>query len=166
MDNTCCCIVSHLASPLLNSSRIGSTYAATTYTGISASRVLSSGCIPSDLGANVATCCHDNKNSTLTGCGVGYQCAIRWNNDNHPRGSKHDNVYYCRADPIMVPDPLVQILPRYHLCRASHRSDFSKLYGLTLSPWSGLGHASGRHHRREQQQKRMPYYSSHGDLDL
>ena len=55
-----------------------------------------SGCIPSDLGADNATCC-----STRGGCGVGYACV---------------GLDTCQAPPSIT-DPLVQTLPQYQLCQ-------------------------------------------------
>ena len=116
-DNTCC--------------RIPATSSASASARRTRNR---SGCIPSDLGARVATCCHDDyssNNKSITGCGVGYRCAIRTGN-NETGVPQSDPYYFCSADPSQVSDPLVQVLPRYHLCQAATHSDFSTVWGLVL----------------------------------
>lgn len=94
----------------------------------------SSGCIPSDLGASVATCCSDG----FTGCGKDYECA------------SVSNSTSCVASSA-IPDPLVQALPRYHLCQAGKYSDFEQIYSWQV-PISATQSTS------------IYYYSSHGNL--
>ncbi|CAB9526913.1 expressed unknown protein [Seminavis robusta] len=94
-----------------------------------------SGCIPSDLGASVATCCADQ----LTGCGVGYQCLE----------DELNNRPVCKAT-AEIQDPLVQELPRYPLCHKSKNANFQHIQRF-VSP-SKFPTAE------------MLYYSSHGDI--
>jgi pimeloyl-ACP methyl ester carboxylesterase len=99
---------------------------------------IGSSCIPSDLGAFVATCCSDG----LTGCGVGYECDASNNFLN--------NSQYCVATSA-ISDPLVQVLPRYHLCRAGNHSNFQQIYY-----WDVFSNATN---------SQLLYYSSHGAIE-
>jgi len=139
-DNTCCDSTLRRSAAKKNGTTIFS-------------RSSSSACIPSDLGARVATCCYDDDDdheitSLRTGCGVGYRCYIENNTNNSPHRS-------CLADPTIIQDPLVQVLPRYHLCQFNNPyTDFSKVWGFSSPAYFGA--KNGNH-------SIMPYYSSHGN---
>jgi pimeloyl-ACP methyl ester carboxylesterase len=89
----------------------------------------SSGCIASDMGKYNATCCEDRS----SGCPIGYSC-----NDN--------NVDCFATGSSKFIDTLVEVLPRYKLCRAEK---ISQLYGLSIGD-SGA---------------QLAYYSSHGPVE-
>jgi len=95
-----------------------------------------SGCVPSDLGSFNATCCQDD---TQTACGISYNCRTQLKNTK--------KILDCVATEA-IQDPLVQELPRYHLCTTAAPL-IQNLYGLPIvDKVSGL----------------LAYYSSHGDL--
>lgn len=150
-DNTCCRIIDN-AAPVQQQQLNSDADAAWSGSSdaIFASR---SACVPSDLGAKVATCCYDddvddNKITTRhlrTGCGIGYRCGS---------SPSHSSRRSCLADPSIIQDPLVQVLPRYHLCQFSEQSaDFSKVWGFSSPTYFGNNAVS------------MPYYSSLGSLE-
>jgi pimeloyl-ACP methyl ester carboxylesterase len=89
-----------------------------------------SGCVPDDLGSFNATCCNDEHN---TGCAVGYECS-------------YEKYVGCVAGENIT-DPLVQVLPRYHL---GHSDRLDRVEKLPL--------------RTESTEQFLHYYSSHGDL--
>ena len=111
----------------------------------------SSGCIASDMGGyNATCCCIDGTETTVTGCGVGYECR-----------TSDDRGGYCvatNASPLA--DPLVYLLPRYQLCQSD---EIRNVHGLpvrqastSLSPPSQLNHSST---------SKLAYYSSHGPIE-
>ena len=126
----------------------------TAYNDMSAT---SSGCIPSDMGAFVATCCPDS----LTGCGVGYQCAYSTTTPvqqtSEEDGEMPPQIRSSTRTPVCmatshIQDPLVQVLPRYSLCHNSEYSNFQNIWYFR---------AVQRFHSPTTS---MAYYSSHGDI--
>ena len=145
----------------------------------------SSGCVPSDLGARTATCCTDN--AAGTACGVGYTCRRRhrpswppatttsnsnnrtaiprpepWAKEDDHDHDNDDHWYDCQASPS-VTDPLVQTLPRYHLCTV-HPDQLQTVHGFPVTaPVVG---DPQRHVLFPLQggSAQWAYYSSHGDL--
>jgi pimeloyl-ACP methyl ester carboxylesterase len=90
----------------------------------------SGGCIASDLGKSNATCCDDGH----TGCGVSYVC----------REGGGDCV--VRFDQAQF-DPLVEVLPRYHLCHPK-QSSLETVHGFPVV----------------DPVHKLAYYSSHGNF--
>lgn len=97
------------------------------------------GCIPSDLGADRGTCCQGG----LTGCGVGYVCASAT--------ATNSSQLECVASPV-ISDPLVQVLPRYHLCQAGPYSNFQVIHRFNITT-------------NATNSQQLLYYSSHGSLE-
>jgi pimeloyl-ACP methyl ester carboxylesterase len=113
----------------------------------------SSGCIASDMGKYNATCCTDGDETTrsndtttttasVSGCGVGYKC----------RRIQGDCI---ATDQSPLGDPLVKILPRYHLCQTEH---IRHVHGLSIN-------SSHSNQAEQQAVGQLAYYSSHGPID-
>lgn len=81
-------------------------------------------CVPSDMGAWNATCCKDDifdhhqerEKASHTACPMGYQC-MRF-------------LYRCQA--TEKDDPLVQTLPRYHLCHISNEQWLRRVHTFPI----------------------------------
>ena len=105
------------------------------------------GCIASDMGSRNATCCMDDDNSKIisnTGCPAGYKCRRRHRYDDKDDDSDNDadktssfsyDCFLPKKEDGNNNDPLMQVLPRYRLCRAEENN--RKLYGLTVRRSSG-----------------------------
>lgn len=86
-----------------------------------------SACIPNDMGSYHATCCSDG----LTGCAVNYTCEANQK---------------CHATEGLT-DPLVQVMPRYTLCRPTNIETLTTVHGFPII-----------------NEAKLAYYSSHGNI--
>ncbi|VEU34719.1 unnamed protein product [Pseudo-nitzschia multistriata] len=126
------------------------------------------GCIASDMGAKNATCCTDDIGESNTGCPAGYQCRRResWHR-NAANGSQSQSLV-ASHDCFLAEtetghyDPLMQVLPRYRLCRAEASNQ--RLYGLPVSPSLALGDAKEERGSLNATGK-LAYYSNLGPID-
>eukprot|EP00537_Pseudo-nitzschia_pungens_P007605 CAMPEP_0172360222 /NCGR_PEP_ID=MMETSP1060-20121228/4298_1 /TAXON_ID=37318 /ORGANISM="Pseudo-nitzschia pungens, Strain cf. cingulata" /LENGTH=702 /DNA_ID=CAMNT_0013082165 /DNA_START=173 /DNA_END=2281 /DNA_ORIENTATION=+ len=101
--------------------------------------VVSWGCIASDMGAQTATCCDDGDDgddgARNTGCPSGYECRRR--EEEEGGGGVLYDCFLAGSDSIIGNDnpppgvdPLLQVLPRYRLCKAEANN--RRLYGLPV----------------------------------
>lgn len=123
----------------------------------------STGCIPNDLGSYRATCCgayndlEEEEKGYRTGCGVGYECRRRArrsssrSSKNHPDDTAETRLI-CQAASNAITDPLVQILPRYRLCRGVDHT-IGIVHGLPVLDSDDTNGTA-----------KLAYYSSHGDV--
>jgi len=122
------------------------------------------GCIASDMGAGNATCCSDDDERN-TGCPAGYECRRTEHKEHQVGGSsvvsydcflpKEENVanFENGSSNHYDYDPLMQVLPRYRLCRAEENN--KQLYGLPVVPRSPT----------PQVKAEISYYSNLGPID-
>ena len=117
-----------------------------------------SACIPNDLGSYNATCCHDDHDvldstkgsSYMTGCPVGYTCAMDQYSKFHIDGyTRHP---FCLANETFNIDPLLPVLPRYPIYPCPQ---IENVYGFSMNT---------DNNKNNTLDMKLAYYSSHGDI--